>query len=156
MLARGITEKDFAKNHPSGQLGRNLLLTVGDVMHPLQRTAVVRQDASLKEVVIAMTQYPLGAALVMNDQDKLHGIVTDGDLRRALAGVDDIRELHAERLMTTNPVCIDPGALLQVAIEMMEARSSQIAVLPVAEQGTEILLGLLRLHDVYQPVQSWS
>ncbi len=153
MQGRGITEKDFAKNHPAGQLGRNLLLTVGDVMHPLQNTAVVRQDASLKEVVIAMTQHPLGAALVMNGEDQLRGIITDGDLRRALAGVEDIRELNAERLMTADPICIQPAALLQEAVQMMEDRPSQIAVLPVSEGGTGIPIGLLRLHDVYQPGQ---
>jgi arabinose-5-phosphate isomerase len=153
MQARGITENDFAKNHPAGQLGRNLLLTVGDVMHPLQNTAVVRQDASLKEVVIAMTQHPLGAALVMNGKDQLRGIITDGDLRRALAGVEDIRELNAERLMTTDPICIQPAALLHEAVQMMEDRSSQIAVLPVSEGSAGIPIGLLRLHDAYQPGQ---
>ena len=89
----------------------------------------------------------------MNGKDQLRGIITDGDLRRALAGDEDIRELNAKRLMTADPICIQPMALLQQAVKMMEDRPSQIAVLPVSEEGTGIPIGLLRLHDVYQPSQ---
>lgn len=150
MQARGITESDFARNHPAGQLGRNLLLTVEVVMHQLANSAVVQQDATLKDVVTAMTEFPLGAALVMTDEEKLQGIVTDGDLRRALVGEEDVRKLRAGDLMTSDPVCIHPEASLLDAVRMMEERSSQIAVLPVAEASTGQPLGLLRLHDVYQ------
>lgn len=150
MQARGVTESDFARNHPAGQLGRNLLLTVEVVMHQLARAAVVQQDATLKDVVTAMTEFPLGAALVMTGEEKLRGIVTDGDLRRALVGEEDVQKLRAGDLMTSDPVCIHPEASLQDAVRMMEERSSQIAVLPVTEASTGRPLGLLRLHDVYQ------
>ncbi len=151
MKAHSFTEKDFARNHPSGQLGRNLLLTVGDVMHPLEKTAVVRQNTSLKECVTAMTRFALGAALVMNDDAELLGIITDGDLRRAIAEGEDIRAMTASCLMTPNPVCVHPAATLQQAIEIMEDRPSQIAVLPVTDETSGKPLGILRLHDVYQP-----
>jgi len=154
MQARNVTEAEFARNHPSGQLGRNLLLSVADVMHPLARCAVVQQEATMKEVVTAMTEFPLGAALVMNGEACLLGLVTDGDLRRALAGEADVRTLSTAGLMTADPACIDPSASLQTAIRMMEERPSQIAVLPVTDASNGQPLGLLRLHDVYQPPEA--
>ena len=151
MEARNLTEAEFAYNHPSGQLGRNLQLTVADVMHSLANCAVVEQNTSLKKLVISMTDYPLGAALIMDGKDCLCGLVTDGDLRRALAGDEDVRSMSAGYLMNSDPICIQPDASLQDAVCIMEDRPSQIAVLPVTETLTGRPLGLLRLHDVYQP-----
>ena len=151
MEARNLTEAEFARNHPSGQLGRNLQLTVADVMHSLPNCAVVELNTSLKKLVISMTDYPLGAALIMDGNDRLCGLVTDGDLRRALAGDEDVRNMSAAHLMNSDPICIQPDASLQDAVCIMEDRPSQIAVLPVTEASTGRPLGLLRLHDVYQP-----
>jgi arabinose-5-phosphate isomerase len=78
----------------------------------------------------------------------LVGFITDGDLRRALAAHDDIRELRAEDAMTRAPVTIGPGATLGEALERMESRLSQISVLPVVDESGRAL-GLVRLHDVY-------
>ena len=97
MEARNLTEAEFARNHPSGQLGRNLQLTVADVMHSLPNCAVVELNTSLKKLVISMTDYPLGAALIMDGKEHLCGLVTDGDLRRALAGDEDVRSMSAAR-----------------------------------------------------------
>ena len=151
MEARNLTEAEFARNHPSGQLGRNLQLTVADVMHSLPNCAVVELNTSLKKLVISMTDYPLGAALIMDGKERLCGLVTDGDLRRALAGDEDVRSMSAAHLMNSDPICIQPDASLQDAVCIMEDRPSQIAVLPVIEASTGRPLGLLRLHDVYQP-----
>ena len=151
MEARNLTEAEFARNHPSGQLGRNLQLTVADVMHSLPNCAVVELNTSLKKLVISMTDYPLGAALIMDGKERLCGLVTDGDLRRALAGDEDVRNMSAAHLMNSDPICIQPDASLQDAVCIMEDRPSQIAVLPVTEASTGRPLGLLRLHDVYQP-----
>ncbi len=151
MEARNLTEAEFARNHPSGQLGRNLQLTVADVMHSLPNCAVVEQNTSLKKLVISMTDYPLGAALIMDGKERLCGLVTDGDLRRALAGDEDVRNMSAAHLMNSDPICIQSDASLQDAVCIMEDRPSQIAVLPVTEASTGRPLGLLRLHDVYQP-----
>ena len=151
MEARNLTEAEFARNHPSGQLGRNLQLTVADVMHSLPNCAVVEQNTSLKNLVISMTDYPLGAALIMDGKERLCGLVTDGDLRRALARDEDVRSMSAAHLMNSAPICIQPDASLQDAVCIMEDRPSQIAVLPVTEASTGRPLGLLRLHDVYQP-----
>lgn len=150
MKAKGVSEQDFARYHPAGQLGRRLLLSVQDVMHPLAKCAVVEEGVGLRELVIAMTEYPLGAALVAIP-GKPHAIITDGDLRRVLAKVEDLSGLAARNLMTVDPVSIRSDASLHDAVRVMEERDSQISVLPVADGETKATVGLLRLHDVYQP-----
>jgi arabinose-5-phosphate isomerase len=151
MHAKGVDESDFARYHPAGQLGRRLLLSIGDVMHPLEKCAVVEPDVSIRELVIEMTQNPLGAALVMKDRRELLGIITDGDLRRALAKEENVMDLTSEQLMTANPTCIASTASLHDAVKTMEERESQISVLPVNDVQSETAIGLVRLHDVYQP-----
>jgi arabinose-5-phosphate isomerase len=149
MRRRDFTEEDYALVHPAGQLGRNLILTVGDVMHNIAEVATCSPEATLKELVIAMTERPLGAACVVSN-DRLIGIVTDGDLRRALKKNDDVRDLQASELMTPDPVTISPERKIGQAVRLMEERESQIDVLPV-QSDNGALLGLLRLHDAYQP-----
>lgn len=149
MKVRDFQPLDFARNHPGGQLGRNLWLHVADVMHGPGRVAFVQPSATLKEVVIAMTQFPLGAACILDEQNRLVGIITDGDVRRAFRKYDDIRLLTAEQVMISTPTTIAPDATLALAVERMEKRASQISVLPVVADDGECL-GLLRIHDVYQ------
>ena len=149
MRRRGCTEEDYALVHPAGQLGRNLILTVGDLMHKTEEVAICEPGATLKELVIEMTRKPLGAACIL-ESNELLGIVTDGDLRRALEENDDVRTLRATDLMTPEPIAISADSKIGQAIRLMEDRKSQIAVLPVqSDKGA--FLGLLRLHDVYQP-----
>lgn len=150
MTARQFSDRDFARYHPSGQLGRNLWLRVSDVMHTNSSVAKVSVSHSLRDVVIAMSAHALGAACVVDDQDHLLGIITDGDLRRALQLHDDIRLFHASDIMTTEPTTIGPEAHLNEALSLMEDRPSQISVLPVVDTHGRCL-GLLRIHDVYQP-----
>ena len=150
MRRRGFTEEDYALVHPAGQLGRNLILTVADLMHKIDEVAVCTPATSLKEIVIAMTEKPLGAACIIDDEGRFLGIVTDGDLRRALEHNDDVRGLRASELMTLDPVTISHTSKIGEAIKLMEERQSQIGVLPVIKEKGH-LLGLLRLHDVYQP-----
>lgn len=149
MKVRDFQPLDFARNHPGGQLGRNLWLHVADVMHGPGRVAFVQPSATLKEVVIAMTQFPLGAACILDEQNRLVGIITDGDVRRAFRKYDDIRLLTAEQVMISTPTTIAPDATLALAVERMEKRASQISVLPVVADDGECL-GLLRIHDIYQ------
>jgi arabinose-5-phosphate isomerase len=149
MSARQFMPEDFARNHPGGQLGRNLRLSVLEVMKVDDQVAWAAADDALKQVIIAMTQRPLGAACVVSEGRRLIGLVTDGDLRRALQVHDDIRGLLAGDVMTRNPITIPPEATLHDALQMMENRPSQISVLPVAEPATGRCLGLLRLHDIY-------
>ncbi len=148
MSARGFTPEEFGRFHPGGQLGRNLRLPVSKAMHEIANAAVVSPTTPLKQVIIAMTERPLGAACVVDAEGKLAGLITDGDLRRALTSHDDVRELQAGQVMTVRPVSIGPRATLAEALECMERRPSQISVLPVLSEDGRAL-GLLRIHDIY-------
>lgn len=149
--ARDFTAEQFATFHPGGQLGRNLLMTVGEVMHAIDRVACAEKAETLREVVIRMTKAPLGAACVASATGELEGIITDGDIRRILSSDGDILEREVGTCMTASPISAHPGMMLGEAVRIMEDRPSQISVLPVVEEGSKKLVGLLRLHDVYQP-----
>lgn len=148
MEARGFSAEQFSRFHAGGQLGRSLRTRVCDVMHSGDEVAWVGDADSLKRVVLEMTRRPLGAACVVSADRALLGIITDGDLRRALEHYDDIRTLQAGQIMTASPVTVAPGALIHDALRVMEDRPSQISVLPVVESGK--CLGLIRIHDLYQ------
>jgi arabinose-5-phosphate isomerase len=148
MAARNFTPEEFGRFHPGGQLGRNLRCLVREAMHGCEQSAMVLPDAPLKEVIIAMTERPLGGACVVSQDGRLKGFLTDGDLRRALTNHDDIRGLSAADAMTRTPVTIGPEATLGAALELMERRRSQISVLPVVDDAG-CALGILRLHDIY-------
>ncbi|MEO8595560.1 MAG: KpsF/GutQ family sugar-phosphate isomerase [Candidatus Solibacter sp.] len=148
MCARNFTPEEFGRFHPGGQLGRNLRLSVATAMHTGDEVAWVTPEMPLKDVIIAMTRRPLGAACVVSDECRLQGFLTDGDLRRALTNHDDIRTLRASDAMTPRPVTVAPEATLGQALELMERRRSQISVLPVVD-GEGRALGLLRIHDIY-------
>ncbi|MGE5647296.1 MAG: KpsF/GutQ family sugar-phosphate isomerase [Acidobacteriota bacterium] len=150
MQARRVTPEEFAVYHPGGQLGRNLSAIVRDVMHSGEDVAWARPEDPLRTLVIAMTRHPHGAACVVDASGELAGLVTDGDLRRALQAHDDIRSLNAADIMTVRPTTIGPNARLREALRLMEDRPSQISVLPVVEPGSGRCLGLLRLHDIYR------
>ena len=148
MCARHFTPEEFGRFHPGGQLGHNLRLRVGEAMHKSEEVALVAPGASLKDVIVAMTRRPLGGACVVAADGTLAGLLTDGDLRRALATHDDIRALCAADVMTPTPVTIGPEASLAEALELMERRRSQISVLPVVDAAGRAL-GLIRIHDIY-------
>jgi arabinose-5-phosphate isomerase len=150
MRARNFSVQDFGRFHPGGHLGRSLRLTVRDVMHGRDEVACAHPNDSLKQVVIAMTHFPHGAACVVDEAHRLIGLITDGDVRRALQAHDDIRDLRASQVMTPNPSTIAPDARLQEALRLMEDRPSQISVLPVLDPSSGVCLGLLRLHDLYR------
>ncbi len=150
MRARNFGVEDFGRFHPGGHLGHSLRQTVRDVMHGRDEIAIARADDSLKQVVIAMTHYPFGAACVVDASHRLIGLVTDGDVRRAFQAHDDIRQLRASEVMTLKPSTIVPDARLQEALRLMEDRPSQISVLPVLDPSSGVILGLLRLHDIYR------
>ncbi len=147
MCARNFTPEEFGRYHPGGQLGRNLNLTVAEAMHGEAEAAFVAPEASLKDVIIAMTLKPLGGACVVSG-GALAGFITDGDLRRALTSHDDIRGLNAADVMTPHPVTIGPEATLGEALETMESRPSQISALPVIGPAGRAL-GIIRIHDIY-------
>ena len=152
MEARGFGADHFSQLHGGGQLGRNLRLRVKDVMHSGDEVAWVALTDSLKHVVIAMSKRALGAACVIDPDGRFAGLITDGDVRRALQVHDDIRTLAASDVMTKSPVSVGPEALVHDALRLMEDRPSQISVLPVIDEV--LCLGLIRLHDIYQSSSS--
>src|SRR5215510_697460 len=151
MRAKGLTEDDFASNHPAGQLGKRLTLRVADLMHSEAENPIIGMDASWMDIVSTITQFGLGAVNVVNDEGQLLGIVTDGDLRRSLQRVGPrdfaFANLRCDELMTKNPVVTSPEMLAFDALRLMEDRPSQISVLPVVD-GKGLCVGLIRLHDI--------
>jgi len=145
MQAKGLTESDFAVNHPAGRLGRRLTVRVADIM---QENPAVEPNAGWMEVVKGISTYALGAVNVVDGGGKLLGIVTDGDLRRTIERTvpNDLEALTAEAMMTADPITTSSDTLAFEALHTMEDRSSQISVLPVVDGGK--CVGLLRLHDV--------
>ncbi|HRH40934.1 MAG TPA: KpsF/GutQ family sugar-phosphate isomerase [Pyrinomonadaceae bacterium] len=144
-IEKGWTEEDFAANHPAGRLGKRLTLKVSDLMH---ESPNISPEANWLEVVKALSKYALGAVSVVDENKKLIGIVTEGDLRRAVekTSPENFAELSAETMMTKNPITVIPEMLAYEALQLMENRPFQISVLPVIENNKSC--GMLRLHDI--------
>ncbi|HKP47721.1 MAG TPA: KpsF/GutQ family sugar-phosphate isomerase [Pyrinomonadaceae bacterium] len=149
MQLKGLTSEDFALNHPAGRLGKRLSLRVSDLMHSGADNPKVLPDTSWLEVVTSITRGGLGAVNVIDETGLLAGIITDGDLRRAIQKrkPDELEDLSAKDFMTASPVTVLPDELAYSALQFMENRPSQISVLPVVD-GAKQCLGLLRLHDL--------
>jgi arabinose-5-phosphate isomerase len=144
--ARGFTADDFARSHPAGSLGRRLLLHITDVMHAGDDIPRVRADASLSEALLEMSRKHLGITAVVDDDGRLLGLYTDGDLRRTLD--DDAIDLRATRIaevMTRTPKSIGSDALAVEAAQMMEAHKIN-ALLVVDGDGR--VVGALNIHDL--------
>jgi arabinose-5-phosphate isomerase len=153
MTAKGVSVNDFAMNHPAGSIGRRLTLMVRDLMIPLDKLIMINADARLPEVVDALTTQAIGAVLVTHavDPAALGGIITDGDLRRALkrTPADRWGELVARDLMTTSPIAVVSGMPAIEALTLMERNAKKaITVLPVIDEAK--VVGMLRMHDLVQ------
>lgn len=149
--ALGFDSATFAQHHPGGGLGRRLNARVRDLMHSGERCPKVVPDASIEEVIEVSTQGRLGAVCVVQSAHDatLRGVITDGDLRRALKKRDSFFSLKAKDVMGASPVTVQGDVLATDALELMERRTHQISVLPVVNSKLE-LEGLLRLHDLLQ------
>lgn len=149
MQAKGLTPNDFAFNHPAGRLGKRLTIHVSDLMHSEEENPTLPPDASWLAIVSAISQGGLGAVNVIDPQGRLLGIITDGDLRRAMGRIQvtELDTMQACGIMTRNPITVFPDQLAYDALKLMENRPSQIAVLPVVDADQQCL-GLIRLHDI--------
>ena len=147
MVQRGFDKKDFARNHPGGELGKQLALKVESVMHPLNEVAQINQNDSISSCAKKMTDMPLGAALYL-ENDILKGIVTEGDLRKSIASTSDI-SCSISDFINNDPISINPSISILDAMKVMEDRRSQISCLPVIDSDGKCL-GLVTLHDLYQ------
>ena len=149
MHEKKFTKTDYMKTHPAGQLGKNLLFKVCDVMIPKNEVAILSETSCMKNTMIKMTEFPLGVACIERNS-KLIGIITDGDLRRSFTKFKSLDDINAGQVMTENFEYISPKARLGDALEKMEKRDSPISVLPVVENANN-LLGIVRIHDIYSP-----
>jgi arabinose-5-phosphate isomerase len=154
MSVKGLTPDDFAVNHPAGQLGKRLTLRVADLMHADGENPTVPPGATWVEVVKGISDGGLGAVNVVDESGRLYGIITDGDLRRAMQRLDhaSAADLQCDEIMTRNPVIANPDLLAYDALRLMEDRPSQISVLPVVSEDGRCV-GLIRLHDIEQGFQ---
>lgn len=146
---RNFKPENFAVYHPGGSLGRRLLMKVGDVMHKGDELAVCKSDATVDEILLKMTNKRLGAVCVVDD-GKMAGIITEGDIRRALKDKDKFFNFNARDLMTKEFTYISMDKMAIDALELMENRDTQISVIPVME--SDILVGLVRVHDLLKIV----
>ena len=144
--ARGFTADDFARSHPAGSLGRRLLLHITDVMHSGDGIPRVRADASLSEALLEMSRKHLGLTAVVDADDRLLGLYTDGDLRRTLDDAAiDLRSTRIDAVMTRTPKSIGSDALAVEAARMMEAH--KINALLVVDDRQRVV-GALNIHDL--------
>ncbi|MFU8830839.1 MAG: KpsF/GutQ family sugar-phosphate isomerase [Wenzhouxiangella sp.] len=145
--ARGFTADDFARSHPGGKLGRRLLVTVADVMHGGPELPRVDISANLAEAIVEMTRSRLGMCAVLENGHRLVGVVTDGDLRRHVEELADIRQVPVSQIMTPNPRTIASSELAAKAVEVMQ--SHRIQGLLVVGTDHE-LIGALNFQDLLQ------
>lgn len=143
MELNGFNSRDFAKYHPGGNLGKRLYLRVGD-LSKANEVPQVAINASLKEVIVEITQKRLGLTAVLNQEGLLEGIITDGDLRRMLEKSNSIDQITAADILTANPKTISPETLAVEALDLM--RNNDISALLVVED--QRYLGVLHLHDL--------
>lgn len=139
---RGFSRNDFAKYHPGGDLGKKLYMRVSDLSSQNQKP-LVKINTNIKDIIIEISEKMLGVTAVVED-DKIIGIITDGDLRRMLSKTVDFTSLTAKDIMGTNPKCIDSNAMAVDARELME--TNEISQLLVEENG--FYAGIVHLHDL--------
>ncbi|TWI00321.1 arabinose-5-phosphate isomerase [Luteimonas cucumeris] len=144
--ARGFTADDFARSHPAGTLGRRLLLHIADVMHAGDEVPKVRETARLSEALVEMSRKRLGMTAIVDGQDRLLGLFTDGDLRRTLDDDHaDLRNTLIAEVMTHAPKTIAPDRLAVEAAQLMEAH--KINALLVVDEERRVV-GALNIHDL--------
>ena len=142
---RGFSSEDFAQLHPGGTLGRRLLLRVSDLMHTGQRIPIVSQAATIKETLLTMSQGRLGVAVVVDNDGRLGGIFTDGDLRRLSEQGENFLDLPIVKAMNPKPRTIKSDAILDEVLALCEKH--QITVLVIIDSNQRPS-GIIHLHDV--------
>lgn len=143
MELSGFTGQDFAKYHPGGNLGKRMYLRVEDLYANNEKPKVL-STSTLKEVIVEITEKRLGVTAVVEQDNKVIGIITDGDLRRMLEKSSNIENIKAKDILSLHPKTIQPDVLAVQALELM--RTNDISQLIVEENGN--YLGILHLHDL--------
>ena len=143
--ARGFTEEDFARSHPGGSLGRRLLLLIGDLMHTGDAVPFVSMDATVRDALAEISRKGLGFTAIVDENEIVMGLFTDGDLRRLLDQVLDVRTTPITDVMTKNCKTLRPGMLAAEALEQMQ--KFKVNAFPVTDDQRR-LLGALNMHDL--------
>lgn len=143
--ARGFTVEDFARSHPGGRLGRRLLLLTDDVMHTGEQMPRNAPDDLLRDALLEMSRKGLGTTVVVDREEQVLGVFTDGDLRRALDRQVDVHTAKVAEVMTPRGKTIAPGTLAAEALQMMQ--QYRINALPVVNSAGK-LAGVLNMHDL--------
>ena len=146
---RDFKPENFAVYHPGGSLGRRLLMKVKDVMHSGSELAIAEKNTNIDEILVTMTKKKLGAVCVLEDE-KMVGIITEGDIRRALGNKEEFFTYKAKDIMISKYTYIGSEKMAVDALDLMENRESQISVLPVLEGDK--LVGMVRIHDLLNSV----
>lgn len=147
MKMKDVSAEDFAKHHPGGQLGKRLLLTVKDVMHRDENNPVIGRERSVREMLVQITAFRVGAISVVDDDGKLSGLVTDFDIRRALESDRNFLDMTIPEMMNTSPETILEATPAVQALERMRHNDKPTAVLPVVDSNN-VAVGMLHVHDL--------
>lgn len=145
--SRGFTAEDFALSHPSGSLGKRLLLRVADVMHTGEKIPSVMADVSLSDGLLEMTEKGLGMTAIIDNDKRVLGVFTDGDLRRALDQEIDVHKTTMQSVMHSNCIVTTPEILAAEAVHVMEEK--KITSLLVVDDNNH-LVGALNVHDLFR------
>lgn len=144
---KGISKEQFAVNHPAGLLGKSLSLTVEKLMLTIKDCAIGIPSMKLQDALLEMTRNPVGILAIV-ENEKLYGILAEGDIRRALMQDSTALTKPVSQFMNPNFLSVKPKVLAYEALKLMENRERPIAVVPVVESGK--ILGVLRLHDLFR------
>lgn len=143
--ARGFTQKDFARHHPSGAIGRALLVQVRDIMRTGERNAVAPQTLSVRDALMVMTKAKSGSLAVVDKRGKLAGVFTDGDFRRRMATDNDLLTRPLAEVMTPHPICIREDALAAEALKVFNERNIDDLIVVNAKRAP---VGLVDSQDL--------
>lgn len=143
MQINGFSDHDFARYHPGGNLGKRLYLRVADLFKNNESPKVL-PDTGLKQVIVEITEKRLGVTAVVNNDNEVTGIITDGDLRRMLEKTNDLSSITAKDILSPSPKTIDPSMLAVEALELL--RKNDISQLIVVDDGR--YAGILHIHDL--------
>ena len=145
LQARGFKEKDYARHHPSGAIGRALLLKVRNIMRTGERNAIAEEAMTVKEALLVMTRAKSGSVSVINRRGKLAGVFTDGDLRRHMSDDADVLSKPLAGVMTRKPICIREDALAVEALKIFNQRNIDDLIVVNARNEP---VGLIDLQDL--------
>jgi len=148
LVEKGFRQEDFASLHPGGKLGKRLM-RVRALMHSGTQCPIVRADTRMRDVIYEMSSKGLGMTCVVDGEDALLGIITDGDLRRRMERGTEILDLTAVDVMTRNPIAVAPDTLAAEALNIMEQRKITAIVVADADQPAHVA-GVVHLHDLWR------